>query len=242
MNRERFATSPGALVFAIVFPSLVTWVYFLALTDAPSYVQQTAYAVGKTIQFTFPLVWILLISHEKIRCGPPRVNGLWLGIGFGLLVLAAMLFAYFLLLKPAGFFEQSSVEVRRKIQDLGGDTLWKYICLGFFYSVAHSLMEEYYWRWFVFGRLRQLVSFGPAATISSLGFMAHHIILLGVYFQFGSPVTYLFSVAVAVGGIAWAWIYERSGSLYGPWFSHLLVDAGIFLIGFDLARPLFQSP
>ena len=53
------------------------------------------------------------------------------------------------------------------------------------------------------------------------------------------PMTSLFSVAVAVGGVVWAWIYQRSGSLYGPWMSHLLIDAAIFLIGYDLAHSLF---
>ena len=33
-------------------------------------------------------------------------------------------------------------------------------------------------------------------------------------------------------------IYERSETLYAPWLSHLLVDAGIFIFGFDLARDL----
>ena len=46
----------------------------------------------------------------------------------------------------------------------------------------------------------------------------------------------LLSAAVAIGGAFWAWLYERSGSLVGPWMSHLLVDAGIFLVGFDLVR------
>ena len=29
-------------------------------------------------------------------------------------------------------------------------------------------------------------------------------------------------------------LYERYGSLYGPWLSHLLVDCGIMFIGYDL--------
>ena len=66
--------------------------------------------------------------------------------------------------------------------------------------------------------------------------MAHHVILLAAYFQWTSPSTYWFSLAVATGGVVWAWIYERSQTLWGPWLSHALVDAGIFLIGFDLAR------
>jgi membrane protease YdiL (CAAX protease family) len=44
------------------------------------------------------------------------------------------------------------------------------------------------------------------------------------------------SFAVALGGGFWAWLYERTGSIFGPWLSHLLIDAGIFWIGYDLIR------
>jgi hypothetical protein len=36
--------------------------------------------------------------------------------------------------------------------------------------------------------------------------------------------------------VLWAAVYERTGCLYGPWISHLLVDAGIMWIGYDLWR------
>jgi membrane protease YdiL (CAAX protease family) len=39
---------------------------------------------------------------------------------------------------------------------------------------------------------------------------------------------------VAAGGAVWAWVYHRSGSLLGPWLSHMLVDAGIFLVGYQM--------
>ena len=44
------------------------------------------------------------------------------------------------------------------------------------------------------------------------------------------------SLGVAVGGAAWAWLYERTGSVLAPWVSHLLIDATLFVIGWDLLR------
>jgi membrane protease YdiL (CAAX protease family) len=32
----------------------------------------------------------------------------------------------------------------------------------------------------------------------------------------------------------WAWLYDRTGSLLGPWMSHLIIDAGIFWVGYEL--------
>src|SRR5262249_1527345 len=104
-----------------------------------------------------------------------------------------------------------------------------------FVTVPHSLLEEYYWRWFVFGQLRRRLTLASAIVISSLGFMAHHVIILYVFF----PDHFLtaavpFSLCVAAGGAVWAWLYERSGSIYAPWLSHLVVDAGLFVVGYDL--------
>jgi membrane protease YdiL (CAAX protease family) len=44
----------------------------------------------------------------------------------------------------------------------------------------------------------------------------------------------LLAACVALGGAVWAWMYERRGSLYGPWIGHFLVDAVIMYIGYDL--------
>ncbi len=65
--------------------------------------------------------------------------------------------------------------------------------------------------------------------------MAHHVILLASYFGWTSPITYVFSGGVAIGGVVWAFLYEYSGSLLGPWLSHALIDAAIFTVGYDLA-------
>jgi membrane protease YdiL (CAAX protease family) len=225
----------------MLLPSVITLAYFVVLAGWAPAVQQATYVVGKTIQFGFPLVWVVIVLREPLRWSGPVRRGLLLSLGFGLLVALAMLGLYHLVLKPAGFFDGPAEMVRAKILDLGLETLAKYAAVGVFYAICHSLLEEYYWRWFVFGRLREHAGVNGAILISSLGFMAHHVILLATYFGWLSPATYLFSAAVAVGGAVWAWLYQRSGSLYGPWLSHCLVDAAIFVLGYDLARDLFAG-
>ncbi len=234
MSERSRRADMAAIVFALVFPTLVTWVYFVALRGWPAGIQQTAYAAGKTLQFAFPLIWVLLVQREKLRLQPPNRRGVGIGLIFGAAIVIAMLALYHLWLQPAGFFDQPSQAVRQKIADLGLSSKWKYAALGAFYALGHSLLEEYYWRWFVFGQIQRRWPIGVAVTVSSLGFMAHHVILLATYFGWQSPATYVFSLCVAVGGAAWAWIYHRSGSLYGSWLSHLLVDAGIFIVGYAM--------
>lgn len=64
---------------------------------------------------------------------------------------------------------------------------------------------------------------------------------MATFFSWVSPWTNLFSVSVAVGGVFWAWLYDRSGSLLGPWLSHLLVDAAIFTVGYGLVKAMFAN-
>ncbi len=223
----------------MVLPSFVTLLYFVFLAGTSESLQQAAYAVGKSVQFAFPLVWVGLICRERLGWPAPSVRGLAGGFGFGLLVLVATMVLYQHVLQPLGVFATAADQVRSKVAELGIDSLARYVALGVFYSLCHSLLEEYYWRWFVFGYLRRLLPLGPAIGVSSFAFMAHHVVLLATYFGWLSPWTWLFSLAVAVGGAFWAWLYHRSGSLYGPWLSHLMIDAAIFLVGYDLVSDLF---
>jgi membrane protease YdiL (CAAX protease family) len=241
MNRETTQPSHSSLLavlgFALVFPSLVTWIYFVALASASPAVQSFAAGAGKLIQFALPIVWVFVIRRAKPKLARPRASDVVIGVASGAAIVAAMFVLYFVALKPAGWFDPAVEPIRAKVAGFGIDTFWKYFALGLFYALVHSLLEEYYWRWFVFGELRRVARFWPAAIVSSLGFMAHHVILLGIYFGFASPLTWLFAISVAVGGLIWAWIYERTGNLYGAWISHLLVDAGIFVVGWDIVRP-----
>jgi membrane protease YdiL (CAAX protease family) len=230
-----------ALLFTIVFPSLLTFMYFVVLAGQAAAVQQVVYAAGKVIQFGFPAVWVFLIVRSPIRWQRPTGKGILPGLIFGALVAFAMVGLYHGMLKPMGFFVQPAEMVRGKLIDLGLSDVATYAAVGVFYALCHSLLEEYYWRWFVFGQLRQLVRPSTAILVSSLGFMAHHVILLATYFGWLAPQTYLFALGVAVGGAVWAWIYHRSQSLYGPWLSHCLIDAAIFIVGYDMARDLLTG-
>ncbi|MBI3862219.1 MAG: CPBP family intramembrane metalloprotease [Planctomycetia bacterium] len=223
-----------AVLFALTFPTLLTIVYFILLADRHSTLQLGAYAVGKAIQFLFPVVWVFWIQRGRPAWKRPLARDLAAGIGVGLVLLIAALFLYHLWLKPAGLFDAPAVAVRAKAGGLGIGSVPVFVATAIFYCAVHSLAEEYFWRWFVFAQIRRLTSFPAAAAVSALGFMAHHVFVLEVYFGWNSPLTWLFSLAVAAGGVIWAWMYEKTGSLYGIWASHALVDAAIFIIGYDL--------
>jgi len=240
-NSEHFA-----LFFACTYPTLLTLVYFIWLAGAGS-AQQAAYAIGKLIQFGFPIVWVGLVCREPLRWPKFNACGLAQGIGFGLLIATGIFALYFGYFRAAGTFAAAGSKMLHELSGIGVTSPAIYAGVAIFYSLLHSLLEEYYWRWFVFGRMRQIFSFSPgemagvrrlwpAIIISSLAFMGHHVVVLALYLGWTSPWMYFFALATAIGGAFWAWLYNKTGSIYGPWASHLLIDAAIFAVGYDLIR------
>ena len=129
--------------------------------------------------------------------------------------------------------DQTPEMIRDRLLQAGLHSPFAFVLIGCYICGPHALSEEYYWRWFVFGWMRRHTSMSVAAALSGLGFMLHHVVILGVYFP-GHFWTLAvpFSLCIAVGGAFWAWLYQRSESLYAPWLSHALVDAGIMTLGY----------
>jgi membrane protease YdiL (CAAX protease family) len=107
-----------------------------------------------------------------------------------------------------------------------------FVIVGVFYSLIHSGLEEYYWRWFLYRRLTKTMRWNHAAVLSSCGFMLHHVLILGTYFGFTHWVTWLGSIGCAVGGLYWCWSYKRFDNVYPLWISHGIIDAAIFVVGY----------
>lgn len=229
----------AAVVFATVLPTAVTAVYFVGLSGSATWVQQTAWALGKLVQFGFPAFWVLAVQRERLHfgrawSGRAWIRGMGAGAVSGVLIFIGMLAAYHLWLGPTGAFDGPTMAMRAKLVGMGLNSPSKYIAFAMFLSLAHSGLEEYYFRWFVFGQMRCLLSSGPAIVLSSAAFAAHHVLVLAVYFGWMSPLLWLCVAGVAIGGAIWAWLYEQTGSLLGPWLSHLLADAAILLVGYEL--------
>jgi membrane protease YdiL (CAAX protease family) len=229
-----------ALTWAMVFPSVMTWVYFVAapgLSSEYAAAVWIAYAVGKVIQFGFPAVYVALTDRQDLQPAWPSRQGVLAGLGFGLGVGLAAVALYYSWLKHSSMVGQTSVNIHAKLKSMGFDSPAGFAFAAVFYSCIHSLLEEYYWRWFVFGWLKRHLRLWPALVLSSLGFMAHHVIVLAVYFPGVKKFLTLAlpcSLGVAIGGGVWCWLYHKTGSLYAAWISHMLIDASVMWIGYDL--------
>ena len=107
-------------------------------------------------------------------------------------------------------------------RDLGADEgVLGSIVAGLLIVCVAPVTEEIFFRGFMFGGVRRATSFVVAALVSA-----------GIWgvFHYTGPETWGVVLQLAVFGIALAWLYERTGSLYPPIAVHAFNNAVAFSI------------
>lgn len=245
MNRPFSWKSDGLVVgIAILLPTVMTWIYFVQLAGQGTFTRNI-YLVSKVALGLLPIGWYLWLRYRSMRDEnltpsplpkPRHELSFRLGLDFGLFTIAIILVIYYVFLKGTGLLNETTVIIHGKLQDAGIRTGLAFVIMAGFLSILHSAFEEYYWRWFIFGRLRSAVPWLLAALISSTGFMLHHILVLWAFLpgHYGWIMVILFSLGVGFGGFIWCCIYQYTGSLLGAWVAHLCADLAIMWCGWDI--------
>jgi membrane protease YdiL (CAAX protease family) len=107
-------------------------------------------------------------------------------------------------------------------RDLGyGDGAVASVAAGLLIVLAAPISEEVFFRGFVFGGLRKSLPFVAAAGISAAIFGAFH---------YTGPHSLTVLPQLAALGLAQAWLYERSGSIYPTIAVHVANNALAFAL------------
>lgn len=222
--------STTLLVVTAVVPTIAAWIYF-HLVDARSMILGL-YLAAKAFTVVWPWLAARIWGAPVTPAQRSRLNSLGLGMLMGVMagVLAISLYR--------GPLESAAAEaapnLAAKVGQLGIASAGRYLAFALFLALAHSAVEEIYWRWFLYGRLRERLSERSASLVAALAFASHHFVVLAAF------TTVLW---VAIGGLlvalmGWLWceLFRRTGSLSGSWLSHVLVDIAVLWLGWDLLQ------
>ncbi|MDM8547886.1 CPBP family intramembrane metalloprotease [Candidatus Venteria ishoeyi] len=219
-----------AVLPAMLLPLVGALFYFVWFNAGQE--MRLLYGVTKVLILLYPLLafyWILQQDLPRLSWfdKPYRLallSGLFSGLLISLLIIALMQ-------TPLGeMVRGQSAVIREKVIQMG--VMEHYILFAVAFSLLHSLLEEYYWRWFVFGRLSLLLPSVWAHVLAGISFAAHHIVIATQFFPWFWG--WLLGVTVALGGIIWSLLYQRYANLLASWVSHILVDLTLFWVGYSL--------
>lgn len=217
----------SAVAAAMAVPFVASLFYFVIFSG--SRLAPAIYTTAKVFTVIWPVIsirFILGTTFPKVKIGHEKHRR---AIPLGAFTGAAIVVLMFALMQTKGgeLITAGSDNIRGKAQELG--VLEHYRLFALFICVIHSLIEEYYWRWFVFGQLKKVVPVFYAHIIAGVSFAAHHAVITTQFFPLSWGV--LLGGFAGAGGVIWSILYERQKTLAGAWVSHLIVDMGIMAIG-----------
>lgn len=107
-----------------------------------------------------------------------------------------------------------------------------FIAVAFYIAICNSFMEEFFFRGFLFFRLKERTNSKVAHLLSSVIFALYHVAIMVTWFQWW--VFALCMLALVIGGVIFNLMIEKTGSLYPSWLTHGCANLAINSIGMIL--------
>jgi membrane protease YdiL (CAAX protease family) len=219
-----------AVLPAMVLPFIASIFYFVLFSE--SIITRTIYVSIKLFMVAWPLFSICLITRVKFpsiqTTFKKQLKAALTGILVAMPLIALM--AILMLTSLEQVIAGSSNKIAIKAEQFG--MLEHYWMFAIFLSLIHSFIEEYYWRWFVFGKLQKVTGILTAYILTGVAFGSHHVVI-GTQF-FGLFWGFIGGLLVAAAGIIWSIMYHSQKTIIGAWVCHLIVDLYIMSIGYKL--------
>lgn len=147
------------------------------------------------------------------------------GIGFGLLSMFIIGVTYYFLRESIDWQAIGASMSARHINKATFLFVFLYIMFG------NSLLEEYFFRGIVFKQMLSLSKVG-AYILSALMFSLYHMTIFQTWFTGWILALALFGLFM--GGIFFAWLYEKTGGIWSAWTFHIFADFSILIIGYSV--------
>ena len=151
------------------------------------------------------------------------LSALLLGLG----VYGVILGGYFLV---RNFYDFSGIA--GTLSQNAGVNRDNFLFVSLYISFVNSLLEEFFFRGFLFMNLKPSPGKGFAHGFSSILFAAYHVAMMVGWF---SPWLFALVMAgLAIGSVIFNTMNEKLGAIYPSWLTHMFANFAINTIGFML--------
>ncbi|HHX62479.1 MAG TPA: CPBP family intramembrane metalloprotease [Epulopiscium sp.] len=199
--------------------------YIFEGSGMTGYFQKSAIKIimflGLPVVYTLYDKNIKIRDNFKIRLKKDLVASLVLGIG----VYVVILTAYFIL---KDFIDLSNIiELLDKNVSVNQENfLW----VALYISFVNSLLEEFFFRGFIFLNLKKTGGRKFAYISSALVFSIYHVAIMGSWFK---PIIFVIAMTgLFVGALIFNYLNEKSNNIYNSWLVHMMANLAINTVGF----------
>lgn len=100
--------------------------------------------------------------------------------------------------------------------------------------LANAILEEVYWRGYMFNRLRKKGTAFSAIGLTAFFYTLYH--LLSIIPIFTASFSFAAVIPVLIAGLFWGYIREKTGSIAATIIGHGLADLGIVCVYWFIIR------
>ncbi|HHX59994.1 MAG TPA: CPBP family intramembrane metalloprotease [Epulopiscium sp.] len=198
--------------------------YLIEVIISTGYIQKSVIKVG--LFLIFPMIYTLLDKNIKtrdsfkIKSRKSLGFSLLLGIGIYMVILGA----YFVLKR---FIDLSNIMIM--LDQKANVDKSNFIGVALYISFVNSLLEEFFFRGFLFLNLIRISSRKLAYLISAFVFSLYHVAIMGSWFN---PVIFIVAmIGLFVGALIFNYLNEKDENIYNSWMVHMMANLSINTVG-----------
>lgn len=104
-----------------------------------------------------------------------------------------------------------------------------FIYISLYISFINSLLEEVFFRGFIFFNLKKLTSSWITYIISAFAFSIYHVAIL---LNWLNPILFLVAlIGLFIGGLLFNWLNDKNDNIYNSWLVHMFANFAINTVG-----------
>ena len=174
--------------------------------------------------FLFPILYRVYIEKKRIKKAifkhfSFKIFKSHVGkmIGVGLLFFTIYVGSFYLF---RGYLDlQNTVDQLNQMASIDVSNI---IFIGLYIIVLNSLLEEFFWRGFLFDKLNILIKPWMAYLVTGVAFSFHHMVF---YYNWFEPIYLIvITVGLAVYAMIMNFIFSKTKDLFSCWLVHACAD------------------
>lgn len=156
-------------------------------------------------------------------------KGLICAFSLGIVIYTLIVGGYFLL---SDVFDWSNIT--KSLSENIGVNKNNFLFVAIYISFINSLLEEVFFRGFVFLNLKKFGYRKLAYLFSAIMFALYHVAMMIDWFSIG--LYFLIIMGLMLGGLIFNYLNEKNETIYVSWITHMFANFAINTVGFILFK------